>query len=83
MQLAKEFVSMQREPPPFVWASPDENDILICKALYWSRKLNLTNFTGNFLIVHHSLPMICVRIDCIFLSVALLILLTSVENTTA
>jgi hypothetical protein len=21
---------MQKEPPPFVWASPDEKDILIC-----------------------------------------------------
>ena len=21
---------MQKEPPPFVWAAPDEKDILIC-----------------------------------------------------
>jgi len=27
-RLTKEFVAMQREPPPFVWASPDENNIL-------------------------------------------------------
>jgi len=29
-QLSKEYVAMQREPPPFVWAAPDEKDILIC-----------------------------------------------------
>ncbi|KAG2031827.1 ubiquitin-conjugating enzyme/RWD-like protein [Suillus americanus] len=27
-RLAKEFVSMQKEPPPFVWATPDEKNIL-------------------------------------------------------
>ncbi|KAF9529643.1 UBC-like protein [Crepidotus variabilis] len=27
-RLSKEFVVMQREPPPFVWASPDEKNIL-------------------------------------------------------
>jgi len=27
-RLAKEFVGMQKEPPPFVWAAPDEKDIL-------------------------------------------------------
>ena len=29
-QLAKEYVAMQKEPPPFVWAAPDEKDILTC-----------------------------------------------------
>ena len=29
-QLSKEYVAMQKEPPPFVWAAPDEKDILIC-----------------------------------------------------
>jgi len=28
-RLSKEYVSMQKDPPPFIWASPDENDILI------------------------------------------------------
>ncbi|KAH7094010.1 UBC-like protein [Auriculariales sp. MPI-PUGE-AT-0066] len=27
-RLAKEFAAMQRDPPPFVWAAPDEKDIL-------------------------------------------------------
>ncbi|KAI6101287.1 UBC-like protein [Pisolithus croceorrhizus] len=27
-RLAKEYINMQREPPPFVWASPDEKNIL-------------------------------------------------------
>ncbi|KAI0063989.1 UBC-like protein [Artomyces pyxidatus] len=27
-RLSKEYVVMQREPPPFVWAAPDEKDIL-------------------------------------------------------
>ncbi|KIY52348.1 UBC-like protein, partial [Fistulina hepatica ATCC 64428] len=29
-QLTKEYMGMQREPPPFVWAVPDEKNILIC-----------------------------------------------------
>ncbi|TFK25152.1 ubiquitin-conjugating enzyme E2 6 [Coprinopsis marcescibilis] len=28
-RLSKEFVAMQREPPPFIWAAPDEKNILI------------------------------------------------------
>ncbi|KAN0121071.1 Ubiquitin-conjugating enzyme/RWD-like protein [Russula decolorans] len=28
-RLSKEYVTMQKEPPPFVWAAPDEKDILI------------------------------------------------------
>jgi len=28
-RLSKEYVTMQREPPPFVWAVPDEKNILI------------------------------------------------------
>ena len=31
LKLTKEFVVMQREPPPFVWACPDEKNILTCK----------------------------------------------------
>ncbi|ETW79170.1 hypothetical protein HETIRDRAFT_324309 [Heterobasidion irregulare TC 32-1] len=27
-RLSKEYVTMQKEPPPFVWAAPDEKDIL-------------------------------------------------------
>ncbi|KAF9480334.1 UBC-like protein, partial [Pholiota conissans] len=28
-RLSKEYVAMQKEPPPFVWATPDEKNILI------------------------------------------------------
>jgi len=28
-RLTKEYVGMQKEPPPFVWAAPDERNILI------------------------------------------------------
>ncbi|KAK7031767.1 UBC-like protein [Favolaschia claudopus] len=28
-RLSKEYVTMQKEPPPFVWAAPDEKNILI------------------------------------------------------
>ncbi|KAH9921723.1 UBC-like protein [Epithele typhae] len=27
-RLSKEYITMQKEPPPFVWAAPDEKDIL-------------------------------------------------------
>jgi hypothetical protein len=37
-QLSKEYVAMQKEPPPFVWAAPDEKDILTCA-------LNLSHVT--------------------------------------
>jgi hypothetical protein len=30
LQLTKEYVAMQKEPPPFVWAVPDEKNILTC-----------------------------------------------------
>ena len=33
IQLGKEYASMQKEPPPFVWAVPDEKNILTCKKL--------------------------------------------------
>lgn len=29
-QLSKEYIAMQKEPPPFVWAVPDEKNILTC-----------------------------------------------------
>ncbi|KAI0031443.1 ubiquitin-conjugating enzyme/RWD-like protein [Vararia minispora EC-137] len=29
-RLTKEYVTMQKEPPPFIWAAPDEKDILTC-----------------------------------------------------
>lgn len=29
-QLTKEYVAMQRDPPPFIWAAPDEKNILNC-----------------------------------------------------
>ena len=30
-QLSKEYITMQKEPPPFVWAAPDEKNILNCE----------------------------------------------------
>jgi hypothetical protein len=30
LQLSKEYIAMQKEPPPFVWAVPDEKNILTC-----------------------------------------------------
>jgi hypothetical protein len=33
-QLSKEYVAMRKEPPPFVWAAPDEKDILICASCF-------------------------------------------------
>lgn len=29
-QLSKEYMAMQKSPPPFVWAAPDEKNILLC-----------------------------------------------------
>lgn len=31
LQLSKEYMAMQRDPPPFVWAVPDEKNILNCE----------------------------------------------------
>lgn len=31
-QLSKEYIAMQKEPPPFVWAAPDEKNILTCES---------------------------------------------------
>ena len=44
---------MQKEPPPFVWAVPDEKDILICApGLSHVTDLILIHFLpGNFIIV--------------------------------
>ena len=45
---------MQREPPPFVWAAPEEKDILTCAPIH-SHIVYLTAhsslWTGNFIIV--------------------------------
>lgn len=30
LQLNKEYMTMQKEPPPFIWAVPDEKNILTC-----------------------------------------------------
>jgi ubiquitin-conjugating enzyme E2 J2 len=39
---------MQKEPPPFVWAAPDEKDILICALTPLSRHdLILIPFTSR------------------------------------
>lgn len=52
---------MQREPPPFVWAVPDEKNILICEFIDVSLStLALTSRIGNYIIVcRPSSPLAC------------------------
>lgn len=57
-QLTKEYVAMQKEPPPFVWAAPDEKNILNCKSKYSLASLALNilltwhlTYIGNYIIV--------------------------------
>jgi hypothetical protein len=33
MQLAKEYMLMEADPPPFVWGRPDEKNILNCELM--------------------------------------------------
>ena len=46
---------MQKEPPPFVWAVPDEKNILTCTPFSDIRFTRLTHagctFTGNYILV--------------------------------
>lgn len=36
---------MQREPPPFIWAAPDEKNILTCTLVFLSlKKLCMCSF---------------------------------------
>jgi ubiquitin-conjugating enzyme E2 J2 len=51
-RLSKEYVAMQKEPPPFIWAAPDEKNILtwnflIVRSLefhiYWNFAMNSCN----------------------------------------
>ncbi|KAG6811074.1 hypothetical protein H0H92_009102 [Tricholoma furcatifolium] len=51
-RLTKEYVTMQKEPPPFVWAVPDEKNILTCKADYFHLLTDLADcwFPGNYII---------------------------------
>ena len=49
---------MQKEPPPFVWAAPDEKNILNCKSKYSLASLALNilltwhlTYIGNYIIV--------------------------------
>ncbi|KAK7687660.1 hypothetical protein QCA50_008875 [Cerrena zonata] len=53
-RLNKEYVAMQREPPPFVWAVPDEKNILTCEPSPQPARvptMYLTPLTGNYIIV--------------------------------
>lgn len=67
-QLSKEYVAMQTSPPPFVYASPDEKNILTCE--YTAMCLSLSRClehsladlmhvaaapTGNYIIVSRSI----------------------------
>ena len=43
---------MQRDPPPFVWAVPEENNILTCEcAALFGRRLAHLRRAGNYIIV--------------------------------
>lgn len=46
---------MQREPPPFVWAVPDEKNILVCEFDLSNGYTRVPDnaLLGNFLIVSH------------------------------
>ncbi|KAH0836491.1 hypothetical protein J3R83DRAFT_8125 [Lanmaoa asiatica] len=44
-RLTKEYISMQKEPPPFVWAVPDEKNILTCQ---YGITLSCAIFTSFF-----------------------------------
>jgi hypothetical protein len=55
---------MQKEPPPFVWAAPDEKDILTCapSPSHVHRTGTHSSFPGNFIIVGRlSLPLTYLR----------------------
>lgn len=48
---------MQKEAPPFVWAAPDEKNILHCKRFFCYTKLTgklITLHLGNYIIVGRS-----------------------------
>lgn len=51
---------MQREPPPFVWAVPDEKNILTCELLksgtlvLWGTDERLFGYAGDYIIVRSS-----------------------------
>jgi hypothetical protein len=62
---------MQKEPPPFVWAVPDEKNILTCAYRCPCRRASFTDqsLVGNFLIVRD----LC--------RLALLIVLTSRDSS--
>ncbi|PBK71157.1 UBC-like protein [Armillaria solidipes] len=50
-RLSKEYVTMQREPPPFVWAVPDKKNISTCEHFFPATQL-LPYRTDN---MHHGL----------------------------
>ncbi len=39
LQLSKEYVTMQREPPPFVWAVPGKKNISTCEHFFPATQL--------------------------------------------
>ncbi|KAI0736424.1 UBC-like protein [Fomitopsis betulina] len=50
-RLSKEYMTMQRDPPPFIWAVPEENNILTCEYTGWfgGRPAHLKH-AGNYII---------------------------------
>jgi hypothetical protein len=44
-QLSKEYVAMQNDPPPFVWAVPDEKNILTCELIATSYSISMLSAT--------------------------------------
>lgn len=52
---------MQRDPPPFIWAVPEENNILTCEYTGWfgGRPAHLKH-AGNYIIVRLGSLVICI-----------------------
>ncbi|KAF9218218.1 UBC-like protein [Gyrodon lividus] len=46
-RLSKEYINMQKEPPPFIWAVPEEKNILICGFPFYRRGPPDSPFAGG------------------------------------
>lgn len=61
-QLTKEYMTMQRDPPPFIWAVPEENNILTCEyATLLGRHPAYRRHVGNYIIVRAGSLVVCIQ----------------------
>lgn len=52
---------MQRDPPPFIWAVPEENNILTCECTSLLEGLwTHLKHAGNYIIVRTGSPVVCI-----------------------